>query len=98
MDLPGAYIWADQDELIHMVLRGKLCELLVLAAPELYSPYIQIGKDGKPILYVRLLKALYGCLRSALLFYRKLVKDLKGMGFKLNPYDPCVANRMVRGT
>ena len=56
------------------------------------------GKDGKPILYVRLLKALYGCLRSALLFYRKLRTDLENMGFKVNPYDPCVPNRIVCGT
>ena len=24
-----------------------------------------------------------------------LVKDLKGIGFVLNPYDPCVANKVV---
>ena len=37
-------------------------------------------------------------LRAALLFYRKLRKDLEGMGFKVNPYDPCVANRDVEGS
>ena len=43
-------------------------------------------------------KAMYGLLRSALLFYKKLVADLKGIGFNLNPYDPCVANREVNGS
>jgi hypothetical protein len=43
------------------------------------------------------LKALYGTLQSALLFYKKLKKDLEGIGFKINPYDPCVANRTVNG-
>ncbi len=37
-------------------------------------------------------------MKSALLFYRKLVLELKKMGFEINPYDPCVANKMVNGT
>jgi hypothetical protein len=47
---------------------------------------------------VKLQKALYGCLRSALTFYLKLVKDLETEGYELNPYDPCVANKIVAGT
>jgi hypothetical protein len=42
-------------------------------------------------------KALYGLLRSALLFFRKLVGDLENNGFVLNPYDPCVANEVING-
>ena len=38
---------------------------------------------------------LYGMLHSSLLFYKKFVKDLKSYRFELNPYDPCVANKMV---
>jgi hypothetical protein len=45
-----------------------------------------------------MLKAMYGLLRSALLFYLKLVEDLRADGFELNEYDPCVANKMVNGT
>jgi hypothetical protein len=37
-------------------------------------------------------------MKSALLFYRKLVSELKKIGFEINPYDPCVANKMVNGT
>ena len=50
------------------------------------------------MLYVKLNKALYGMLRSALLFYNKLVSELKELGFVLNPYDPCVANREINGS
>ena len=35
-------------------------------------------------------------LISSLLFYQKLSKDLESIGFKVNPYDPCVANNMIR--
>jgi hypothetical protein len=37
-------------------------------------------------------------MKSALLFYRKLVGELRSMGFEINPYDPCVANKMVNGS
>ena len=33
----------------------------------------------------------------ALLFYRNLCGNLKQMEFELNPYDPCVANKVVNG-
>ena len=36
-------------------------------------------------------------LQSSLLFYRKLVGELIEYGFKLNPYDPCVANMEIEG-
>jgi hypothetical protein len=41
---------------------------------------------------------MYGMMKSALLFYRKLVSELQEMGFEINPYDPYVANKMVYGT
>ena len=85
------------DDEVIMVMEGRLAELMVHTAPELYRKYLGVGKNNKPILYVKLRKALYGCLKSALLFYNKLVGDLQDMGFTVNPYDPCVANKMVRG-
>jgi hypothetical protein len=81
-----------------MVLRGQLADLMVQVDPELYGPYLRKTKKGESILYVKMLKAMYGLLRSALLFYLRLVKDLVDFGFELNPYDPCVANKMVEGS
>jgi hypothetical protein len=43
-----------------------------------------------------MMKALYGMLQSSLLYYKKFRKDLEEIGFKVNPYDPCVANRIVK--
>ena len=54
-----------------------------------------MDRKGTPILYVRLKKALYGLLRSSLLFYRKLRGELEAYGFKINTYDPCVGNKIV---
>ena len=54
-----------------------------------------MDRKGTPILYVRLKKSLYGLLISGLLFYRKLCGEIEAYGFKINPYDPCVGNKMV---
>ena len=79
-----------------MTLRVKLYELMVKNAPEVYRKYVVIEK-GKMVLYVQLLKALYGCLQNELLFYRKLLDDLESRGFSLNQYYPCVVNKMICG-
>jgi hypothetical protein len=96
-DIPGAFLHANLDEDITMVLKGRLTELMVQVAPNLYRKYISVDRKGTTILYVKMQKAIYRLLRSALFFYRKLVEDLERNGFKLNPYDPCVANKTVNG-
>jgi hypothetical protein len=96
VDIPGAFLQAHMDELVHMKLQGKMAELLVKLDPKMYRKYVQIEK-GKQILYVELKKALYGTLRAALLFWKKLSAKLQGWGFVINPYDWCVANKVVAG-
>ena len=71
-------------------------DMLVEIAPEIYKPYV-VGQGKNKLLYVIVKKAIYGMLTSALLFYKQWKKDLEGIGFKINPYDPCVANKMVNG-
>lgn len=90
-DIPGAFLHADLDEDVIMLLRGQLADLMVQIDPALYGPYLIKSKKGESLLYVKMKKAMYGLLRSALLFYLKLVKDLTDFGFTINPYDPCVA-------
>ena len=80
-----------------MVIKGRLTELTVQVAPNLYRNYITVNRKGTAILYVKMQTALYGLLRSALLFYKKLVATLESDGFVLNPYDSYVANKVVDG-
>jgi len=40
---------------------------------------------------------LYRTLQAALLFWQLLSKTLVEWGFKLNEYDPCVANKIING-
>ena len=47
------------------------------------------------LLYLRLLKALYGCMGSTLLWYDIHTKTLKSQGFVVNTYDRCTENIIV---
>jgi hypothetical protein len=87
-DLPGAFLNTVTDELVFMVLKGELCELMVRVNPKIYRRYVTTDKRGNPVLYVQLYKSMYGLLRSALLFYRKLRAELEAFGFIINPYNP----------
>ena len=49
-------------------------------------------------MYVKLRKALYGTLQAAMLFWQDLTRTLTDWGFIVNPYDRCVANKMVNGS
>ena len=97
-DVPTAFLHALTDEDVVMRLERRIAELMVKVDPSLYRKYITTSGKGKPILYVKIHKALYEMMRSALLFYRKLVGDLEAYRFKINPYDPCVANMDIAGS
>ena len=69
---------------------------MVSIDPTTYKDYV-VYEHGKKVLYVKLLKAIYGTLEAALLFYKKLRRDLEDEGYKVNSYDPCVANKIIQG-
>ena len=50
------------------------------------------------MLYIELIKALYSTLRAALLLWWRLSRKLVEWGFTINPYDWCVANKLIQGT
>jgi hypothetical protein len=51
------------------------------------------------ILCVRLGKAMYECVKSALLWYNLFSTTLKEMlGFTLHQYDPWIANKTINGS
>ena len=65
-----------------MFMKGKLVELMVHIAPQIYHQYITTNNESEKILYMRVQKALYGMLKSALLFYQIFKGDLEAMGFQ----------------
>ena len=104
VDIPNAFVQTDLDlrnkdgskKKVIMKITGKLADILIQTAPELYENYA-VKEKGTVVIYVELLKALYGLLLAAVLFYKKLLKDLQAKGFVLNKYDPCVVNKVIHG-
>ena len=99
VDIPGAFLQtrmpANEKE-IHVVLDGRMAELLAKISPETYQKYFR-RKRGQAYIYCKLNVALYGTLKAALLFWKKLTNSLKMRGFTINRYDWCIANKMVNG-
>ena len=74
-------------------LEGLMAQILLNIAPNEYEEFIEI-KNGKPVLYATIEKALYGTLQVDILFYKHLSGQLEECGFKINPYDFCVAQKI----
>jgi hypothetical protein len=70
--------------------------ILVSIAPDVYGLYDFTTKTGQKVLIVECLNAIYGTMVAALLCYKKFVKSLVKQGFKLNLYDRCVTNKIVK--
>jgi hypothetical protein len=94
-DVEGAYLHASMEDVVIMMFEGDMVDYMVATDPKKYGPYVHVARNGKKILYVRLLKALYGCIQSAMLWWRLLTGTLEENGFKVNPYDTCVANKIM---
>jgi len=92
-DVVGAYLWASMDDFVILKVRGRTVELLCKANPR-YKEFV-LMENGQMVLYLWLLKALYGCIKSALLWYKLFLETLETMGFILNPYDACIANKII---
>ena len=101
LDIPNVFVQTEVpqekgDEKIIMKIRGQLVDMLVAMAPEIYADYV-VYENGQKVLYVQMLKALYGMMKASLLYYKKFRKDIEGDGYEVNPYDPCVANKKING-
>ena len=99
VDIPGAFLQTKQpkDEVVHVVLDGRMAELLAKISPETYQKYVH-HKRGQAYIYCQLDCALYGTLKAAMLFWQKLTKSLKKRGFEVNPYDWCIVNKNINGS
>ena len=84
-DVAGAYLKAYMDELVIMKFTGESVDILCKMNPQ-HETFVVI-ENGIKTLYVRLIRAIYGCVKSALLWYDLFSTTLTDMGFKLNPYD-----------
>ena len=102
VDVPGAYLHAEfpKDKRVVLKLNGIFVEIMCEVNPEYHGHIVyETSKKGKraKCLYMCVLRALYGCLESALLWYELYSSTLCKMGFKLNDYNRCVGNKVIDG-
>ena len=76
-----------------MKITGELVDMLLRVDPEKFRGYVAYEKEQN-VIYLVLLRAIYGMLFASLIWYQKFNKDMKSIGFLFNNYGPCVANRM----
>ena len=102
LDVPNAYIQAavpapdEGEDRITMKLTGILVNWLLELEPDTYSKYVVMEK-GVRTLYLIVAEAIYSMLIASVLWYKKFKADLLKLGFVFNDYDPCVANRTIKG-
>ena len=100
IDIPNAFIQTqveDENDMAFINIRGVLVDILVEIAPYVYKLHVTTDKKGVKQLLVQHQNALYGTMVASLLYYRKFTKRLTDIRFKINPYDPCVPNKMIDG-
>ena len=95
-DVTSAYLNMDMDDFVLIRLSGDDVNMMCNANPD-YKKFIT-KNNGRRTLFLQLKKALYGCVKSALLWYRLFRDTLQNLGFTLNPYDPCMANANIKGS
>jgi hypothetical protein len=64
-DVVEAYLHAYIKDIVLLKITGQTVDILCKVSKE-YQSFVCI-EHGKPVIYLRLVKALYGCVKSALL-------------------------------
>jgi hypothetical protein len=82
IDIRSAYLQAKlpDDLVIHMVLRKDIADIVIRV-----DPTAATFQNEKGEIYVRLIKALYGLVQSAKIWYDCLVESLSKIGYKPLP-------------
>jgi hypothetical protein len=89
IDIKGGFLKAKVPEDMELIVKmdDELAELFLEI-----NPKFKTKENGE--LYLKCLKALYGHIEAARLFYDELDNTLtEKMGFTRTSYDPCVYNR-----
>ena len=70
-------------------------DLLLEIDPFFYGTYVTTDKNCEKVIILKFLNFIYETMVASLLYHKKFVNTLNMNGFQLNPYDPCVENRIV---
>jgi hypothetical protein len=99
-DMPNAFTQTrveDAKDMAFIKIRGVLINALVDVAPDVCKACITKDKKGVAQLLAQCQNAVHGTMVASSPCHRKFAKSLTSIGFVIDPCDPCVANKMVRG-
>ena len=74
---------------------GGMLDIMCKANPR-YKRFVT-KERGKKVLHLKLRTALYVIMQAVVLWYKTFSTCLRVDGFKLNQYDPCIANKVTDG-
>ena len=97
LDIGSAYLNAkmpkdDPSKLVFMAIASNMADILIDLDPS-YKRY----QRANGTIIVELDQALYGCIESALLWYKELSSFLGSIGFAPNLYEKCILNKTESG-
>ena len=97
-NIPGAYLHAKMPEEHQVILKikGQFVDIMCQVNKEFEKDVM--FENGVKVLYLKVIRAIYGCIQSALLWYNLYSATLEKEGYKINPYDRCVANKNINGS
>jgi hypothetical protein len=93
IDIKGAFVQTPmKGEPIFLKIGKDIVKHILEAFPE-YADFVT--KNGT--MYVKMMKAMYGCVQASLLWYKLLIEVLSGIGFVVCEVDRCVMRLIVGG-
>ena len=95
VEISGAFMQTYYGGTVFVNLTGVMVRILLKINPGKYEKCI-IWFRGEEVLYFILNKVLYGRLLGEILLCKRLIKFIvEKMGFDINPYDWCVAKKII---
>lgn len=89
-NVSGAFLHGIMDNFVLVRQSEEEVQAMTSVDPK-YKEFVLI-EAGKMTMYLRLKKALYGTLKTAIIWYNTFTGVLKNLGFVLSDYDNCEAN------
>ena len=97
VDMSGEYLHANILEAKTILLKvwGCFVNIMCDINPE-HKANVRYKRCQK-VLYIHVLRAIYGCVESTLHWYTLYIDTLQKKGYVINPYAFCVSSKIIEG-
>ena len=98
-NVPEAYMnrYIPKDKILLINIRGGGGINIICKVNPECEQHVRYGIGGK-VLFILIFREIFGCIESVLLWYNLFSTIIDILGFEMNPYDSCVANKVIEGT